>query len=114
MARQVKHSVTYHRPCSVQLLLGPTEGRVSQNCVSKSWPPGYTKQQSSSPAVVLWQLKGPSVGQLGARLKGGAILGIEADSELRRKGVCERKLAVPNEEIILRSDGILQKVRYTI
>jgi hypothetical protein len=59
----------YQRPCSVQLSIGPTAGLESQNCVCRSCPPGEMKQQLAS-VLLLWQLKGPSLGQLEALAKG--------------------------------------------
>ena len=49
--------------CGVGVPDGPVGGSVSQNCVCRSCPAGI-KQQISDTAVVLWQDKGISVGQL--------------------------------------------------
>lgn len=47
---------------------GPVGGLVSQNCVCSIWPPGALKQHRLSTIVVLWQLMGESLGQVGASL----------------------------------------------
>lgn len=47
----------------VQLLLGPVEGLVSQNCVCKSSPPGDSKQHVLDAAEVFWHEVGPEVEQ---------------------------------------------------
>lgn len=58
--------ITYHKPCKVHESSGPIAGLVSQNCVWRSCPPGYMKQQLSGASVLLWHESGLSMGQLGA------------------------------------------------
>lgn len=45
----------------VQLLVGPVEGLVSQNCVCNKSPPGASKQHKFETTEVLWQDAGPVV-----------------------------------------------------
>lgn len=64
------------------------------------------KQQLSPAAVLLWQLIGPSMGHLGARLSGGGVSGREGD-ESEKKGICEKRPPAPKPVRMERRDGIL-------
>ena len=83
--------MTHQSPCNVQLSAGPTLGVVSQNCVCRSGPPGYIKQQESPKLVLLWQETGLSTGQVWSKVDWASAGKVKGDCEDEAGGVLERR-----------------------